>query len=803
MQPIYPVRVLYVAIMLYKINAFVIDSPAKQSRGLPSAQGLQEALGFHHTSKLSNVGQDFGREQEYKNLNEVNHRKDQEFRHDKDLSDLGKNLHHGVASTGLQVPSLPGLHQLLEMEKSWVDNSRAQGPQGSDPLSLEQVLDLEPSLTQQPEPLSLDQVLDMLELDTPHNEDMYMTEYDEDPSESPLQPESLEDIYSVPMEDIPLQHQAQPVEDDIYNIPGVAEDFVSEMDRELRLWRRDLASRQWQLDTNVTADSKVKLDELRGQFLAWRARRVKVAAKFNLAMTPSHVSRQVQQFLVSGAPNDPAVGKRMAVLQTRMLSSYTFASSRRFSSVTSSVCGEAGDVMSRSRDPEVLRDAWISWRDDVSREGQMREDYREFVQLANTGARDNGYSDYGHFWRQSQFFQTPDIDRQVASLWRETRPLYVQLHAYIRRKLRQQYGSDVIGESGTIPAHLLGDMWAQDWSNIFDLADPFPTSATPEVTTSGDDVISDVTERLQAAEAYFLQVGLRPLPHDFWNTSMLVKPQDRLVNCHAQAFDMYRPGQFRVKMCACASESSLRRFYHELGHVQYAMAYTDQPTIFREPANAALAETVGDVIQIAAANEAWLDEEGRSHECDIPTHADVTTRQEHDIRHLLRQALRTVAFLPFGLLVDRWRYDVMAGYVTPRQYNAHWWHLRHKYQGVKPPVPRSERDFDAGSKYHIPAHRPYLGYFVSTSLQFQVLESLCRGIDHKGPLHTCRLSTSRKATWPLRNLMSAGSSQPWQDLLQDFTGSRTVSARALVNYFRPLQRWLEADNRKHGERTGW
>jgi peptidyl-dipeptidase A len=172
-----------------------------------------------------------------------------------------------------------------------------------------------------------------------------------------------------------------------------------------------------------------------------------------------------------------------------------------------------------------------------------------------------------------------------------------------------------------------------------------------------------------------------------------------------------------------------------------------------------------------------------------------------DLGLLLRQALDKIAFLPFGLLIDQWRWKVFSGEIPPPRYNQAWWELRRTYQGIAPPVDRNESDFDPGAKYHVPANVPYTRYFLAHILQFQFHRALAREAGCEGALHRCSIYGSEPAGKRLKAMLSMGASQPWPEALEVLTGERKMDATAILDYFAPLQEWLNEQNK--GKPVGW
>jgi peptidyl-dipeptidase A len=444
--------------------------------------------------------------------------------------------------------------------------------------------------------------------------------------------------------------------------------------------------------------------------------------------------------------------------------------------------------MAESRDEGRLRAAWTGWHAIAK---PMRPDYVRYVRLANKGARELGFADTGALWR-SKYDMPPDaFAKEVDRLWEQVRPLYESLHAYVRARLRERHGPAVVPERGPIPAHLLGNMWAQEWGNVYPLV-------APEQGGPG----YDLTERLKAkgvgelemvriAERFFTSLGFEPLPETFWERSLFVKPRDREVVCHASAWDVDQVADLRIKMCIRVTAEDFVTIHHELGHNFYQRAYNRQPFLFRDSANDGFHEAVGDTLALSI-TPSYLVKIGL---------LDREPGAEADVGSLLREALDGIAFLPFGLVVDQWRWKVFSGEVAPERYNAAWWELRRKYQGVAPPAARTEEDFDPGAKYHVPANVPYTRYFLARILQYQFHRSLCEAAGQKGPLHRCSIYGSREAGARLARMLEMGQSRPWPDALEALTGQRELDATAILDYFAPLKRWLDEQNR--GKPVGW
>lgn len=573
--------------------------------------------------------------------------------------------------------------------------------------------------------------------------------------------------------------------------------WMAETNEELRQWDslRSLAS--WSFTTNITNETMNTLLLVDKEYSEWYLERRAEALKFKSRHFGPDLQRQFSLFALTSDAKEPNVREKLNRLNADMETLYN----------TATVCGlpghsdclplepELDDLMAQSRDPAVLKAAWKGWRDAAGR--PMRDMYRQFVDALNIGAVQNGYRDYGEAWRQDLFYDTQDLQRIVEALWRELRPLYLHLHAYVRRRLRETYGEPVMGNDGTIPAHVLGNMWSQNWMEIYPLVTPFPeASADKSHVDATLKTKYDQVGLFRLAEAFYASMGLYNMTEKFWRYSMILRPADRKVQCHASAFDMFSLDDFRIKMCTEVSENYMETVHHEMGHVEYYMAYQHQPAVYRDGANCAFHEAIGDTISLSVMSSTHMKLLG----LDSGSPGD---KYKESINDLLKAALNKIGFLPFGLLVDRWRWQVFSQQTTSSNYNRDWWQLRLDLQGIKAPVPRSEDDFDPGAKFHVPSNSPYICYFVSFVAQFQFYKSLCEASGHTGPLHQCDFYGSKQAGDKFKHMLELGASLPWQDAMKVLTGTRQISASALLEYFRPLRDWLEKDNALHNENPGW
>lgn len=446
-------------------------------------------------------------------------------------------------------------------------------------------------------------------------------------------------------------------------------------------------------------------------------------------------------------------------------------------------------VLAKSRDYNELVDAWTGWHS-IAR--AYRGDYQRYVEIANSGARAYGFSDLGASWKSGYDMPANEFEADVERLWQQVEPLYKALHCKVRTDLAKQYGVDKVPLDKPIPAHLLGNMWSQQWDSIYDLVEPYPGVGDLDITAALVKQNKDAIAITKIAENFFTSLGLRSLPDSFWKNSMLTKPRDREVVCHASAWTMDAKEDVRIKQCVEPTDEEFETMHHELGHIYYDLAYNDKPMLFQNGANDGFHEAIGDTVVLSITpgylNAIGLIESTESSEQTV-------------INQQMKLALGKIAFLPFGKLIDQWRWKVFSGEIKPEDYNKTWWELRTKYQGISAPVERTEQDFDAGAKYHIAANVPYTRYFIAHILQFQFHKALCDAAGFKGPLHECSIYNSKEAGAKLQTMLAAGASKPWQDVLEEAIGTRQMDASAIIDYFAPLMQWLEKENQ--GQACGW
>ncbi len=494
--------------------------------------------------------------------------------------------------------------------------------------------------------------------------------------------------------------------------------------------------------------------------------------------------------IVTPAPTTPGAAERVSALTTAMQGVYGKGQGTLGGEPISG--SDIEEKMGTVRDPAQLKEMWVSWHDNVGT--PMKGDYAQVVELMNKGARELGFADTGALWR-SNYDMDPDAFKALTEkLWQDVKPLYEQLHCYTRGKLNEKYGDAVQPDSGPIRADLLGNMWAQQWANIYDIVAPEGAGDLGyDLTDLLVQADYDAIKMVKTGENFFSSLGFDPLPGTFWQRSLFVKPRDREVVCHASAWDIDNKDDLRIKMCTKVNADDFQTVHHELGHNYYQRAYNTLSPLYLNGANDGFHEAIGDMIALSITPE-YLVQIGLLPREQVPS-------ADKDTGLLLNQALDKVAFLPFGLLIDRWRWGVFDGSIQPDDYTKAWVDLKHDYQGVVPPVERTAANFDPGAKYHIPANVPYTRYFLSFVLQFQFYEAACKMAGWKGPLHRCSFYGNKKVGKKLDAMLSMGASKPWPDALEAFTGTREISGKSLLRYFAPLGDWLEEQNK--GKTCGW
>ena len=574
--------------------------------------------------------------------------------------------------------------------------------------------------------------------------------------------------------------------------PPAAEEatkFVDDAEHALlKLWI-EAQRAEWVKSTYITDDTEILAARANEKAITAGVAYAKQATRFDGVKVPDVTRRKLTLLklaLTVATPSEPGEAAELTRVSAQMEGLYGKGKYCRNKDQCLDL-EEITKIMATSRDSKELLDVWAGWH---TIGPPIKPLFQRYVELANKGAKELGYKDAGAMWR-SKYDMPPDaFAKEVDRLWEQVRPLYVSLHAYVRWKLREIYG-DVVPANGPIPAHLLGNMWAQTWDNVYPLVAPKEADPGYDLTQILKSRKTDAPHMVRYGEGFFSSLGFDPLPKTFWERSMLTKPKDREVVCHASAWDVDYDQDLRIKMCIDITAEDFTTIHHELGHNYYQRAYRQQPPLFRDSANDGFHEAIGDTVALSVTPE-YLVELGL-----LPAAPDTSK----DIGLLLNKALEKIAFLPFGLLIDQWRWKVFSGEIPPSQYNKAWWDLRLKYQGIAPAVSRSESDFDPGAKYHVPAGVPYTRYFLADILQFQFHRALTKTAGCTKPLNRCSIYGNKAAGKRLSDTLAMGQSRPWPDALETLTGQREMDASAIRDYFAPLQKWLDEQNK--GKPVGW
>ncbi len=630
---------------------------------------------------------------------------------------------------------------------------------------------------------------------------------------------------------VPVQSQTAPTVAD-------AQAFLDRANAALLKSTIDGSHAEWLAETDINEDSEATSALLNEQGSALALRLIEESHRFDTLDLPAPMRRQMMLLQVNApaAPHDPkllAEETQLAAQLTGMYGKGKFCPKEAIAGVPAGSCMSVDEVdtfMAKSRDPQALARVWAGWH---AVGAPMRDKYGRFVALQNTGAKEQGYKDTGELWRAGYDMTPAQFSAELNRTWTQLEPLYRELHTYVRARLIAKYGAAAARKDGLIPAQLLGNTWAQEWGNIYDIvapADPKlarfkpvdletalkrqiamhdpasglafqcqPGAAGSNVPCAGLGAMpgSDALHAAQTAAAkemvhygenFFTSLGFAPLPQTFWERSQFVHPRDREVVCHASAWDIDQVDDLRVKMCIEVNADYFTTVHHELGHNFYQRAYDKQPMIFRNGANDGFHEAIGDSIALSI-TPAYLKKLGLT-DTEPPAAADIPLQ--------LRTALDKIAFLPFALALDTWRWQVFSGEIKPADYNKAWWNLRAKYQGIAPPMERTEADFDAGAKNHIPTNVPYARYFLARIYQFQFYKAMCDASGYTGPLNRCSFYGSKAAGAKLNAMLEKGQSQPWQQTLQEMTGTDHLDAQPMLDYFAPLYAWLKQQNAAGG-----
>ena len=571
-----------------------------------------------------------------------------------------------------------------------------------------------------------------------------------------------------------------------------AERFVADSEKKLDQLGLDAGRAEWVAENFITLDTETLTAQANEQYLTVSGDIALKARRYNGLKVSEASSRKLmlmQQSLMLENADDRAAYARLAASMTGAYgkAKYCPASVANPSAGAAKPdcmpLGELEKVLATSHDPARLKEVWTGWH---AQSPAYKQDYAKYVELSNKGARAMGYADTGALWR-SRYDMAPDaFAAEMERLWQQVKPLYDSLHTYTRYKLRQAYGPDLVPADGPIPAHLLGNMWAQSWDNLYPILKPAGLEKGEDLTALLEERKTSAVEMTRYAEGFYTSLGMRKLPETFWERSLLTKPRDREVVCHASAWDLDGKDDVRVKMCITPTFEDFRVIHHELGHLYYDLAYSTQSPLFKNGANDGFHEAIGDTIALSI-TPAYLKKIGLMK-------TDPDPKQE--IGPLLYTALQKIAFMPFAYKVDKWRWQVYGGQVKPADYDKAWWALTEQYQGVSRPAPMTEGGFDAGAKFHVASDTPYARYFLAHVLQFQFHRALCKEAGDTGPLYRCSIYGNKKAGAKFQQMLAMGTSKPWPEALKAVTGSEKMDATAMLEYFAPLKTWLDEQNKQ-------
>ncbi|MBP9673539.1 MAG: M2 family metallopeptidase [Bacteriovoracaceae bacterium] len=571
------------------------------------------------------------------------------------------------------------------------------------------------------------------------------------------------------------------------NITG----FTSRVNQEYKELGEELSKAAWVNATYLTDDTDFLSSKASEKELSYTNKVVKEAARFK--DIPPHEGEGRMVYLLRNsvtlvAPSETSKQKELAEITTKMQALYGKGKYCKTPEQCKNL-DELSDILAKSKNYDELLDAWQGWR---TISPPLKDMYARFVELSNEGAQEIGFKNTAELWQARYDMPADQFVQEVDRLWLQVKPLYESLHCYVRSHLSKVFAGKVT-DVGPMPAHILGNMWSQQWGNVYKYVEPYKGVSSIDITKLLQQKKYDALKMVKTAESFFTSLGFENLPKSFYEKSMFLRPRDREVVCHASAWDMNAgAGDLRIKMCIKIDEEDFTTIHHELGHIFYYQSYAHQPVIFQTGANDGFHEAIGDAIALSI-NPTYLKKIGLL--------SQFTTNEKALINEQMKNALEKIAFLPFGRLMDQWRYDVFSGKVTAKEYNTHWWKLVKEYQGLVPAVERGEEFFDAGSKYHIPANTPYMRYFLSFILQFQFHKSLCALSGHTGPLHECSIYESKTAGKAFKEMLSLGASKPWPETLKTLTGTDKMDASALMEYFAPLEKWLGEQNKD--KKCGW
>jgi len=572
-----------------------------------------------------------------------------------------------------------------------------------------------------------------------------------------------------------------------------ADQFVERLNKEFSALHVEGAQAGWVQATYITPDTEAINARTNDRFLAFFNSAIEQARQFDgqpMSPASARAIALLRQGVSSPAPTDPALRAELTQLDARLEAAYGQA---KFCVLGNAGCEGVdllGERLGATRNYDEALKLWTGWHDQGA---QMRNDYERFVELANQGARELGYADMGAMWRSGYDMPPEEFTAVTEKLWNQVKPLYEAMHCYTRTQLAKHYGADKVKPGEPIAAHLLGNMWGQQWNKIYDdLLQPYPSVNVESADRALKEQKWDAIRMTRSAESFYTSLGFQALPATFWERSMLTRPRDRDVVCHASAWTIDTREDVRIKMCMRPNEEDLFTIYHELGHLYYDLSYNKLPYLFQGGANDGFHEAIGDTVNLSV-TPGYLAGIGLARAVKPSNEAVINTQ--------MKMAAEKIAFLPFGKVIDEWRWKVFSGEIKPADYNRTWWEMRRQYQGIAPASPRDESQFDAAAKFHVAANVPYTRYFLSYILQFQFHKALCDAAGFKGPLHECSVAGNKEAGARLKAMLEAGQSEPWPVTLEKLTGTREMDASAIIEYFQPLLGWLAEKNK--GQQCGW
>ena len=573
------------------------------------------------------------------------------------------------------------------------------------------------------------------------------------------------------------------------------DNFLSEVEKEYKEEGPVISSASWISSNFITYDSQKVIADYGTRYTLKSLETSRRAADFNNVDTSPEQKRMLnilKSSFVMPPPFDTDLAKELSEITTSLEAMYG----------NGEYCYEDGHcfdlegfeaIIDKSRNPNQLLSAWRGWHE-IGK--PMKPMYMRMVEIGNQGSKDLGYEGLSDLWFSKYDMPAQDFLNETDRVWEEVKPLYDALHCHARAKLNDYYGDDIVSKSGPLPVHLLGNMWGQSWSNIYDIIyTENSKSNSVDVTKIIEDKSLSEIDMVEYAEDFFISIGFEPLPDTFWERSLFVKPKDRAVVCHASAWNLDPANNdLRIKMCIEKNEEDFITIHHELGHIFYYQAYNHLPYLFQGGANDGFHEAFGDLLTLSITPDYLMN-------IGFISGDEATNAKQDPIGLLMKQALEGVVVVPWALMLDKWRSGVFNGEIDESNLNSSWWNLREYYQGISTSGERSEEYFDPGAKYHIPGNTPYTRYYLARIMQYQFHEALCKEMGFEGPLHECSIYGNKVAGEKIISTMALGESQPWQDTFENLTGSRKLSGKSILNYYAPLKDWLDDQNK---DRTcGW